>query len=102
MTGMDKMRKEEIIRVNIKPAEQTKNEFRWWSHVKRMAPTAPQSKTLVIQPVGRRPRGKPRNGWKDDIVLYRNCSPTSRYLGLQREWDPDDRSPQLGERQTSD
>ena len=33
-----------------------KNKTGWWSHVKTMAPTAPQSKALVIQPEGRRPR----------------------------------------------
>ena len=57
---MDKIRNEEVgRRVNMQPAEQTanKNNSRWWSHVKRMAPTAPQSKALVIQPEGRRPRG---------------------------------------------
>ena len=54
-TRMDMIRNEEIRRrVNMQPAEQTanKNNIRWWSHVKRMAPTAPQSKALVIQPEG--------------------------------------------------
>ena len=58
-TRMDKIRNEEIRRrVNMQPAEQTanKNKIRWWSHVKRMAPTAPQSRALVIHPVGKRPR----------------------------------------------
>ena len=58
-TCMDNIRKEEIRRrINMQPAEQTanKNNIRWWSHVKRMAPTAPQSKALGIQPEGRRPR----------------------------------------------
>ena len=44
---MDKIRNEEIRRrVNMQPAEQTanKNKIRWWSHIKRMAPTAPQRK----------------------------------------------------------
>ena len=43
-TRMDKIRNEEIRRrVNMQPAEQTanKNKIRWWSHIKRMAPTAP-------------------------------------------------------------
>ena len=43
-TSMDKIRNEEIRRrLNMQPAEQTanKNKIRWWSHVKRMAPTAP-------------------------------------------------------------
>ena len=35
--------------------------------MKMMAPTAPESKALVIQPVGIRPRGRPENRWKDDI-----------------------------------
>ena len=44
---MDKFRNEEIRRrVNMQPAEQTANKN------KRMAPTAPQSKTLAIHPVG--------------------------------------------------
>ena len=43
-TRMDKTRNESIRRqVNIKPEEQTanKNKIRWWSHVNRMASTAP-------------------------------------------------------------
>ena len=37
----------------MKSTEQipNKNYIRWWSHVKRMAPTAPQRKALVIEPV---------------------------------------------------
>ena len=46
-------------RINMQPAKQTTNEnkIRWWVHVKRLAPTAPESKALVIQPEGRRSRG---------------------------------------------
>ena len=72
-TRMDKIRNEEIRRrVNMQPAEQTanKNKIRWWSHVMRMAPTAPQSKALVIQPEGRRPRRRPRNRWEDDVPKW--------------------------------
>ena len=72
-TRMDKIRNEEIRRrVNMQPAEQTanKNKIRWWPHVKRMAPTAPQSKALVIHPEGRRPRGRPRNRWEDDVPRW--------------------------------
>ena len=73
---MNKIRNEEIRRrVNMQPAEQTanKNKIRWWSHIKIMAPTAPQSKELVIQPVGRRPRGRPCNRWEDDVPrLYKD------------------------------
>ena len=72
-TRMDKIRNEEIRRrVNMQPAEQTanKNKIRWWSHVKRMAPTAPQSKALVIHPDGRRPRGRPQNCWEDDVPRW--------------------------------
>ena len=50
------IRNEEIRRrVNMQPAEQTanKNKIRWWSNDKRIAPTAPQSKALVIHPEGR-------------------------------------------------
>ena len=67
---MDKIRNGEIKRrVNMQPTEQTgnKNTMLWGSHVKRKAPTAPQSKALVIQPVGRRPSGRPRHRWADDI-----------------------------------
>ena len=59
-TRMDKIRNEEIRRrVNMQPAEQTanKNKIRWWSH---------------IQPEGRRPRGRPRNRWKDDVPRWYN------------------------------
>ena len=56
----------------MQPAEQTanKNTIRWWSHIKRMAPTAPQRKALVIQPEGRRPRERPRNRWEDDVPRW--------------------------------
>ncbi len=56
----------------MQPAEQTanKNKIRWWSHIKRMAPTAPQSKAFVIQPEGRRPRGRPQNRWEDDVPKW--------------------------------
>ena len=69
-TRMDKISNEEIRRrVNMHPAEQTanKNKIRWWSHIKRMTTTAPQSKTLVVQSDGRRSRGRPRNRWEDDV-----------------------------------
>ena len=71
-TRMDKIRNEEIRRrLNMQPAEQTtnKNKIRWWSHIKRMAPTAPHSKALVIHPEGRRPRGRPRNRWEDEMGI---------------------------------
>ena len=42
---------------------------------KRMAPTAPQYKSLVIQPVGSRPRGRPRRRF-----IYKNGA---------KSWDPD-------------
>ena len=59
----------------MQPAEQTenKNKIRWWSHVKRMAQKAHQSKALVIQPEGRRPRGRPRNRWEDDVSRWYNA-----------------------------
>ena len=104
-TRMDNTRNEEIRRrVNMQPAEQTankskirwwshikrraptapqskalviqqtanKNKTRWWSHIKRREPTAPQSKALVVQPEGRRPRGRPRNRWEDDTPRWYN------------------------------
>ena len=48
----------------MQPAEQTanKNKIRWWSHVERMAPTAPQSKVLVIHPVGK--QGEATERWE--------------------------------------
>ena len=69
---MDKIRIEEIrSRLNMQPAAQAanKNKIRWWSHVKRMASTAP-SKALVIHPVGKRPRGRLRNRWEDDVPKW--------------------------------
>ena len=72
-TRVDKIRNEVIRRrVNMQPAEETANKNRWWSHVKRMAPTASQSEALVIQPVGKRPRGRPRNRWEDDVPKWYN------------------------------
>ena len=70
---MDKIRNEDIWwRVNMQPAEQTenKNKIRWWSRVKRMAPTAPQSKAL--QPERRRPRGRPRSRWEAVVPRWYN------------------------------
>ena len=90
---MEKIRNEEIRRrVNMQPAEQTANKIRWWSHIKRMAPTAPQSKALVIQPEGRRPRGRPPNRWEADVPIWYND------MGIP----PDDRCQQLCEGETSD
>ena len=87
-----KIRNEEIgRRVNMQPAEQTANKIRWWSHVKRMAPTAPQRKALVIQPVGKRPKGRPPNRWEDDIPKWYN-----------EMWMPMTEVKKLGEGQTSD
>ena len=72
-TRMEKIRNEEIRRrLNMQPAEETANKIRWWSHIKRMAPTAPQSKALVIQPEGRRPRGRLRNRWEDYVPRWYN------------------------------
>ena len=63
-----------MLVANMQLAEQTanKNRIRWWSqtHVKRMAPAAPQSKALVIHPERRRPRGRPRNRWEVDIPRW--------------------------------
>ena len=70
-TRIDKIRNEEIRRrLNMQTAN--KNKIRWWSHIKRMAPTAPQSKALVIHPEGRQPRGRPRNRWEDDVPRWYN------------------------------
>ena len=72
-TRMDKIRNEGIRRrENLQPAEQTANKFMWWSQIKRMAPTVPRSKALVIQPEGRRPRGRPQNRWEDDVPRWYN------------------------------
>ena len=49
-----------------------KNNIRCWSHVKRMALTASKSKALVIQPLGKRPRGRAQNRWEDDIPKWYN------------------------------
>ena len=56
----------------MQPAEQTanKNKIMWRSHVKKMAPTAPPSKALMIHPVGKRPRGTPRNRWEDNVPKW--------------------------------
>ena len=79
-TRMDKIGNGEISqRVNTQPAEQTasKNVVRWRSNVNRMPPTPPQMKALVIQSVGRRPRGRPCNQHTEMV---------------QGDGDPDERS----------
>ena len=77
----------------MQPAElaANKNKIRWWSHVKRMAPVAPQSKALVIQPEERRPRGRPRYRWEDDVPRW------YKEMGISM----DDKRKQLGEGETS-
>ena len=45
-----------------------------------MAPTAPQNKALVVQPVGKRPRGRPQNGW-DKVQGDGDLDDTSKQLG---------------------
>ena len=90
---MDKIRNEEIRRgVNMQPAEQTanKNKIRLWSHVKRMASTAPQSRALVIHPVGKRPGEGHEIDGKTMFEMVRG------------DGDPDDRCQQRGEGETSD
>ena len=71
-TRVDTIRNEEIRRqVKMQPVEQTanKNEIRWWSHVKRMATKAHQSKALVIHQSGR----LPREGHKITVeTIYQN------------------------------
>ena len=83
------------MQVNMQPVEQTanKNKIRWWS----LAPTDPQSKTLVIRPVGRRngstkvEAAKSLERWHAEMVGL-----------LQWDADPDDGSQQLGEVQMSE
>ena len=67
-TRMDKIRNEEIRRrVNMQPAEQTaeKNKIRWWSHVKRMAPTDQRSPEQSTRDPARRTttERRPRHRW---------------------------------------
>ena len=72
-TSIGKIRNEEIRRrVNMYSAQQTatENKIRRWSHVKRMTPTAPQSKALMIHPVGKRPKRRPRYRWEDDVPKW--------------------------------
>ena len=75
---MDKIRNEEIRRrVNMQPAEQTANKNKIRTGGGHMSkewhqPTAPQSKALVIQPEGQRPRGRPQNRWEDDVPRWYN------------------------------
>ena len=51
-----------------------------------MAPTAPQSKALMIQPEGRRPRGRPRNRWEDDVPRWYVDHNHSCILSLRRSF----------------
>ena len=71
----------------MQPAEQiaNKNKIRWWSHVERMAPTAPQQST-------RDPASWKTAKGKATKLMGR------RYTEIvQKDWDPDNRSQQLGE-----
>ena len=74
-TRMDKIRNEEIRRrLNMQPAEQTanKNKIRWWSHIKRMAPTAPRKQSTRNPSRGTTTEGRPRNRWEDDVPRWYN------------------------------
>ena len=70
---MDKIRNEEIRRrVNMQPAEQTanKNKIRWWSHVKRMAPTAPQEQSTRDPARRTTTEGKDTKSLEDDVPTW--------------------------------
>ena len=74
-------------------AEQTvsKNKIRWWSHVKRMARTAPPESSTRDPPTRKTTKGKARKS------LGIRCSEI-----VQEDGEPDDTRQQLGEGQTSD
>ena len=58
----------------MQPAEQTanKNKIRWWSHIKRMAPTAPQGPEQSTHDPARTGEGRPQNRWEDDVPRWYN------------------------------
>ena len=78
-TIMDKIRNKEIRRrINMQPAEQTanKNKIRWWSHIKRMAPTAPRTKQCFQTPTVPKPPIRHNNGTTADPQTRSRPHPT--------------------------
>ena len=43
--------------------------LRWTGHVARMAERRGADRVLVGKPEGRKPLGRPRSGWKENIKL---------------------------------
>jgi hypothetical protein len=46
------------------------NRIRWSGHVERMRENRNAYRTLVGKPEGKRPLGRPRRRWVDDIKIY--------------------------------
>jgi hypothetical protein len=53
--------------------------MRWAGHVARMEPKRYAYRILVGKPEGKRPLGRPRHGWVDNITMHR-----TGWYGLDR------------------
>jgi len=59
--------------------------MRWAGHVTRVVESKGVYRILVGKPVGKRPLGKPRHRWKDNITMYvleRGCGALARSMWL--------------------
>ena len=64
-----------------------RSQLRWYGHATRMSKERPAKKLLCSTPIGRRPRGRPRTRWRDDVKIlvgFALVSQQSIYPLLQR------------------
>jgi hypothetical protein len=69
---MNKLRNEELHNLHSSPSIIRMIEsrrMRWAGHVARMGPKRNACRTLVGKPEGKRPLGRPRHRWVDNIKM---------------------------------
>ena len=88
VTRRDRIRNTKIREdLKIEPIGEiiSRNNLRWYGHVKRMEEDRYPRKYLEWQPVGRRPPGRPRMRWLDGVkknLEQLSSSGASSWLGI--------------------
>jgi hypothetical protein len=70
-TRRDRIRNDDIreqLKVDDIKTDIEKNRLRWYGHVMRMAGERIPKKTLEMKLRGRRPRGRPKTRWMDQVL----------------------------------
>jgi hypothetical protein len=70
-TRRDRIRNDDIreqLKVDNIKTDKEKNRLRWYGNVMRMADERIPKKTLEMKLRGRRPRGRPRTRWMDEVM----------------------------------